>query len=135
MEDIRKALSITHARKVYVCNVATQHGETDAFSVTDHLTAIHRHVGEDLFDSILINSNMSAPIPPSAAATPVPVNGAANIQEARSRLVYADVVDPENGYLHDSKKLGEAIMRIYYGGAQVTPPIIAQPEREPAGTF
>ncbi|MSQ61193.1 MAG: YvcK family protein [Dehalococcoidia bacterium] len=136
VEDIRKALTITHARKVYVCNVATQHGETDAFSVTDHLTAIHRHVGEGLFDYILVNSNMTAPIPPSAAATPVPVNGATHLQEARARLVYADVVDHENGYRHDSAKLAEAVMRLHYGDARFTqPPTIAEPEREPAPTF
>ena len=135
VEDIRKAISIAHARKVYVCNVATQHGETDAFSVADHLTAIHRHVGEELFDYILVNSNMTAPIPPSATATPVPVNGAAHLQEARARLVYADVVDHDNGYRHDSAKLGEAIMRLHYGDAQFTAPAVAEPQREPASTF
>src|SRR5438552_854770 len=33
VDGIRQALAITQAAKIYVCNVATQHGETDGFTV------------------------------------------------------------------------------------------------------
>ncbi len=40
VDGIRQALAITQATKVYVCNVATQHGETDGFSVSDHFETL-----------------------------------------------------------------------------------------------
>ena len=40
VDGIRQALAISQATKVYVCNVATQHGETDDFSVSDHFETL-----------------------------------------------------------------------------------------------
>ena len=131
VDDIRRAMQITRAPKIYVCNVATQHGETDQFSVMDHLAVIDRHVGPGLLDYVLANNHFSAPIPPTAAES-MPVNGAkpipANIE--RPLFVFADVVDHENGYRHDPKRLGEAVMRVYYdrGDRPVAPVIEAAEE-------
>ncbi|HLB23579.1 MAG TPA: gluconeogenesis factor YvcK family protein, partial [Dehalococcoidia bacterium] len=44
VEGIRRAIEVSSALKVYVCNVATQHGETDSFSVSDHFTALKEHL-------------------------------------------------------------------------------------------
>src|SRR6202165_422337 len=44
VEGIAKALLQSDALKVYVCNVATQPGETDGYSVEAHLAAIVRHM-------------------------------------------------------------------------------------------
>ncbi|HWO93238.1 MAG TPA: gluconeogenesis factor YvcK family protein [Dehalococcoidia bacterium] len=130
VEDIRKALEITRARKLYVCNVATQHGETDGFSVRDHLAVIDRHVGPGLFDAVLANSNLSAPIPSSAGAAPV--NGKARGEGptaiGRARVLYADVVDHENGYRHDPAKLAEAIMSFYLDRRPVVHREVERPE-------
>lgn len=42
-------------RKIYVCNLMTQKGETISYTAGDHVTAIHKHVGGDFIDSILVN--------------------------------------------------------------------------------
>ena len=44
VEGIRRAIEVSPALKVYVCNVATQHGETDAFNVSDHYDALRQHL-------------------------------------------------------------------------------------------
>ena len=44
------------AKKIYVCNVMTQHGETDNYTVSEHITAINKHVGENIFDLVIANS-------------------------------------------------------------------------------
>ncbi|MEB3103175.1 gluconeogenesis factor YvcK family protein [Ferviditalea candida] len=44
------------AMKVFICNVMTQPGETDGFSVSDHLEAIRRHIGHSLFDYVIVNN-------------------------------------------------------------------------------
>ena len=46
VEGIRRAIEVSPALKVYVCNVATQHGETDAFTVSDHFKTLKEHLKE-----------------------------------------------------------------------------------------
>jgi uncharacterized cofD-like protein len=53
------------AVRIYVANLMTEPGETDGYSLEEHLTAIRAHVGFDLFDYVLINRS---PINPSVAA-------------------------------------------------------------------
>lgn len=44
------------AVKIFVCNIMTQPGETDNYTVSDHLEAIRFHVGSQLFDYVIVNS-------------------------------------------------------------------------------
>ncbi|GGG05248.1 gluconeogenesis factor YvcK family protein [Paenibacillus abyssi] len=46
----------SNAVKMFVCNVMTQPGETDGYSVSDHLAAVHAHVGHHLFDYVIVNN-------------------------------------------------------------------------------
>ena len=59
--EIVQAIQHSKAKKVYVSNIMTQPGETDEFTAFDHLKAIYDHIGEDLFDTILVNN---ATVPP-----------------------------------------------------------------------
>ena len=43
------------ALKVYSCNVATQRGETDGFSVTDHLTVLQEHLNANPFHFVVVH--------------------------------------------------------------------------------
>jgi uncharacterized cofD-like protein len=52
---IAEAIQRSHAVKVYICNVMTQPGETDGYTVFDHVRAIEEHVGYALFDHIIVN--------------------------------------------------------------------------------
>ncbi|HXH22040.1 MAG TPA: gluconeogenesis factor YvcK family protein [Dehalococcoidia bacterium] len=112
VDGIRQALAITQAMKVYVCNVATQHGETDDFSVSDHFDTLCRHVGEGLFDYILANDNVRGPLPEAWHSIPVPVD---KLVVDGARVITADVVSEKNRYHHDSDKLAAALMRLYMG--------------------
>jgi uncharacterized cofD-like protein len=109
---IAKALSSTDALRVYACNVATQPGETDGFSVADHFHALLAHLESDPFDVILANSNLTGQINPEwrvdlvvADPADLPTNGA--------ELILADVADPDNPLRHSPEKLAEAIVRLY----------------------
>ncbi|MBE9508391.1 MAG: YvcK family protein, partial [Chloroflexi bacterium] len=53
--DVARAVAASRALKVYVCNVATQRGETDGYSVGDHVAALEAHVGAGLFPVVLAN--------------------------------------------------------------------------------
>ncbi len=112
VQGVRRSLVASSAAKVYVCNVATQHGETDGFSVRDHIAAIEDHMGKGFIQYVLANDNVSrTPIPKAEKARPVEVDDDIN---NGIRLVRADVVSQENRYHHDSIRLAQAVMDVYY---------------------
>ncbi len=111
VDGIRQAIQASPALKVYVCNVATQHGETDAFTVGDHFGALERHVGSDLFHYVLANSNIAAGCRRQALGAGA---GGQDVSLGGTRVISADVVSEDNRYHHDPKKLADALIRLYY---------------------
>lgn len=136
--DIVKAIRTSAALKIYICNVATQPGETDGYAVEDHLEAIEAHtqvidnylpdmetdggipsadlqapVKAYLFDHVLANNNQAHPIPVSMNLQPVSLTASAG----RGYIVIAaDVVDELHPWRHDSVKLAHELM-VWYKGA------------------
>lgn len=60
---IRQALAQVTVPRVYVCNIMTQPGETDNYSVADHIRAIEKVCEERIFDAVL--AQRTAPSPQS----------------------------------------------------------------------
>ena len=60
VDGIVEAIQGSDALKVYVCNIMTQDGETEGYTVSDHIEALFQHSAPGLFDLCLTNS---APIP------------------------------------------------------------------------
>ena len=56
ISKVSEKIRESKAKKIYVCNVMTQHGETDNYSVCDHIVAINKHVQENIFDLVIANS-------------------------------------------------------------------------------
>ena len=111
VDGVRQAIQASPALKVYVCNVATQHGETDSFAVSDHYSALQRHLGGHLFHYVLANSNVRGRLPEKSHSQAVvadkpTLNGA--------RVITTDVVSEDNRYHHDPKKLADALIHLYY---------------------
>jgi uncharacterized cofD-like protein len=113
VEGMAEALKASPAIKVFVCNVATQPGETDAFRVSDHLKAIEGHLGSNLFDFVIVNSNNNFPLPASAQAAGIRrvVYDAATVNQRSIHAVLVDVVNPRISSHHDPDKLARAIMK------------------------
>ena len=65
VEGVASTISGVNAVRIYVANLMTEPGETDGYSVDDHLRALRVHTGYDLFDYVLINRS---PIDASVAA-------------------------------------------------------------------
>jgi uncharacterized cofD-like protein len=130
VDGIRKALLASTARRIFVCNVATQHGETDGFSVADHLEAVERHAGKGLVHAVIANSNIAQALPEAWHSNPVLVNGNGDPSLDGVRLVLADVVAEENRYRHDSAKLAATILRLYDGREAVQSALVRQPGEE-----
>ena len=114
VDGIAKALAATDAFRVYVCNVATQPGETDGFGMGDHVKVLLNQVGKQAIDVVLANSNLSlsGEIKPEWHVQSV-VASDADLPPDGPELVLADVVDPRNPLRHSPEKLSAAIMRLY----------------------
>lgn len=57
VKEIGKTVVLSKAKKIYICNLMTQKGETDQFQAQDHVKAIYKHVGTPFLDAILVNSH------------------------------------------------------------------------------
>jgi uncharacterized cofD-like protein len=104
--EITAAVRASRARKVYVCNVATECGETDHFTAEDHLQALEQHLGLGLFSAVVINEERPA-IP-----LPAGVDWVAPVLQERPGLhvVRADLTDPQCPWRHHSAKLAQVVV-------------------------
>ena len=131
VEDLRQALLATTAQRLFVCNVATEHGETDAFGVAEHLEAVLRHTAPGIIDAVVANDNIAS-LPEAWRSEPVAL-GSPDARVLRDlRVVQADVVADENRYRHDFTKLAAAILDVYHGRENGAPALAALPANEPA---
>ena len=56
IKEIANEISKSNAKKIYVCNIMTQPGETDNYSVSDHVKALMQHAGsKDIIETVLVN--------------------------------------------------------------------------------
>jgi uncharacterized cofD-like protein len=110
VEDIACALRASSALKIYVCNVATQPGETDGFDLDDHIQMIERHVGADVFAGVLVNDNFRHVLPTGLSVKHVPITIPA---DTRYEVITDDVVNEQRPWRHDPDKLARVLMTIY----------------------
>jgi uncharacterized cofD-like protein len=112
VEGIAKALIQSEGFKVYVCNVATQPGETDGYNVQAHVDALVRHLpGQTNPLDVVI-----APLHPRGAAQPeagVTLVTTSPARSAHPRVVVEDVVRDDLPLRHDPDKLATVLMRLY----------------------
>jgi len=105
--DLARAIAVARAVKVYVCNVATQAGETDGYDVSAHVRALRNHLGANLFPIVLANSTFLPDQPPGANADWVRLPPARSVDY---ELVTRDLVDRQHPWRHDPDKLARALM-------------------------
>ena len=98
---------------VYVCNVATQPGETDHFGALDHIRAVDDALGPGVLSHTLVNSNRA----PTAAIRPewnIEAVTNENLGELDNKIevVARDLVSDTNPLRHDPEKLTAALLDI-----------------------
>jgi uncharacterized cofD-like protein len=106
--DLAEALRVCRAMRVYVCNVATQPGETDGYSCSDHVRALHEHAGKNLFDVVLVNNRKAGVLPAGISWVE-----SDDYIEAHYPVHRADLVDEQRPWRHDSEKLARVLIDLY----------------------
>jgi uncharacterized cofD-like protein len=107
VHDLMGAMQASRAVKVYVCNIATQSGETDMYSGYDHVNALEEHVGEKVFNVVLCNDNYEGQLAGDSQWVRVDERTMSD-----SRVHVADLTDEQNPWRHDSAKLARALIEI-----------------------
>jgi len=107
------AIAASPAVTVYACNIMTQPGETEGYTASEHIRAIHRHAGSGLIDYAIVNVQE---IPRKLlrkyqrdGAVPVKAD-LRQIEEMRVRPVKKDLVYESDLVRHDPVKLAESVM-------------------------
>lgn len=57
-KEIIEAIDNSKAKVMYVCNMMTQPGETDGFSVSDHVKLLNSYLGNKKIDKVLVNNKL-----------------------------------------------------------------------------
>jgi uncharacterized cofD-like protein len=116
VEEIKHAIEVSTAPKVYVCNIATQPGETDNFTVEDHYNALIQHIGENIFKHVLANNRLDITFPETSKSIVVKLGEDGN---RNFTLISADLVDEAYTWRHDPEKLAQTILKWYETSRQV----------------
>jgi uncharacterized cofD-like protein len=109
VEGMVEAIKASPALKVYICNLASQEGETEGYDVDDYLRVLHEHVGANIFDFVLVNSNNSHM--PTGGQSQVIFTPEDSTRHPEVRFIGADVVNIRIPSHHDPDKLARSIMR------------------------
>ena len=90
--------------------MATQPGETEGYTLSQHLAALAAHGVGTLVDIVLANDDQGARVPEGYPAEPVRID--LPLADARPRLELAAVVDPDNAHRHDPRRLTQVLLRL-----------------------
>lgn len=111
VNSVCDAIRRSAATTVYVCNIATQPGETDGYSAIDHIQAIDEHVGNGIIDIMIVNNHF-----PTENAGPntiyVEAPSPKHPIHQHYRLIYADLTDNERPWRHDPEKLRTLLLQL-----------------------
>jgi uncharacterized cofD-like protein len=110
VRGIVDAIAESKGLKYYICNVATEIGETQHFNVVRHIEVLERYLGSEILDLIIANDNITdigeqfrgEAVDPSTGST-------------KHIIATSDLLDEEHKVRHDSGKLAKFIMENYLG--------------------
>lgn len=117
--EIREAIAKSTVPKIYVCNIMTQQGETDGYTVADHIKAIDQVCGGRIFDAVLVQGRSPSEkvLQKYAQKKCHPVYlDREEVLKLDRRIVKANVMseDYNSSYIrHDSQLLAKVLFRWY----------------------
>jgi len=114
VEGIAQAVADSRALKVYICNVMTQPGETDAFTAAAHVRALLMQTGQRVCDTVIVNDE-----PPRRLLEAYAEEGQVPVVPDRTalaalgvRVVGAAVISETQTVRHDPQRLAEVVLRL-----------------------
>ena len=113
IQKVAQAIKRSRATCVYIANLMTQPGETQHYSVADHIRAIYEHTGKDLFDFVVINRSRvpSSLLRRYRAQSAEPVDPSFDkLDRMRLRYVTGDLLNHRGVVRHDQRRLARLLL-------------------------
>ena len=114
VEGVARAVAASPATKIYVCNVMTQPGETDAFTASGHVKTLLEHAGSNVCDIVIVNEE-----PPQRLLEAYAEEGQTPVVPDRDtlaalgvRIVGANVISETQTVRHDPERLADVILKL-----------------------
>ncbi len=113
-DDIREALDEVKTPIMYLCNIVTQPGETDDFTVSDHVNLINNYLGKHKLDVVIasnskISEAMALKYANEEQKDPVKIDYPV-LSKLDTEFIEADLLTIDNNTLkHHSRKLSALI--------------------------
>ena len=117
VEGIVDTILKARAVKIYICNVMTQHGETDGYKASDHVEALLKHSHHAIIDYAIVNT---AKIPEKLqhkykAEDAYPVEAdIKKIREMGVGVIEGDMITVDDYVRHNAEKISKRILGIVY---------------------
>ena len=112
IDEIRNELIANPCRKVYFCNAMSQPGETDHYSLEDHVNAILHHAYADAVDIVVNNNTFSKEMLDKYSAmgsAPIPIRE----QRHPYLVLQRDLMNMDDALIrHDSQKVKAVVEEI-----------------------
>ena len=116
IKEINEEITKKNVLKIYICNVMTQHGETDGFTAADHMGAIFNHTTKNIVNCCMVNSgrldyNLLLRYSQEKSFPVIPDKNRLRIMGVN--VIEEDLVSRINYLRHDSSKTARIVIRIY----------------------
>lgn len=114
VKRVPEALRKSRAKKVYVCNLMTKHGETDNFSVLDFTFETERYLGQEV-DRVIFNNRKPSPLRlANYKKEHQELLGLVKFSEIldKDKFIGGDILTDKGPIIHDSDKLAKMIFSI-----------------------
>ena len=112
VRGIADAIRAARGPCVFVCNVATQKGETTGYTILDHIEAVEQHVGPGLIDAVIANAQMGV----NWTGIPAGVGQLISydtVTRPGLPVFGHDIVDESAPWRHDSAKLAQTAVNMW----------------------
>jgi uncharacterized cofD-like protein len=116
INQINEEIVKRNVMKLYVCNVMTQHGETDGFTAADHLSELSAHTRKNIANCCLVNSGRLEYrlLLKYAQEKSFPVIfDRERLKKMGVSVFEADIVSRSNYLRHDSQRTAKEVIAIY----------------------
>lgn len=111
ISDIQKAVQKSKAKKIFICNVSTERGETEGYSVGDHYQRVREYTKLKNIDYIIVNNKILSTGKEGALGAITNIS----IPKASlngSRVILTDLIDKKHPLYHSCEKLKRVLGKI-----------------------
>lgn len=118
IKEIAKEIAESAAKKIYVCNIMSQPGETDGYNVSTHVNAVISHAGDkNIMDAVLVNDSLPDNLAgkyKEAGSFPIKLD-TENVKKAGVKIVSKKLIEEsKEGFVrHSSNRVARAIYHWY----------------------